>query len=81
MPGSESPQCKISQYVDMFVSDLVQTKLKEEGHIRSVVFLDENKKQTPFDFDTFALEELFVNLVIDRTLLDDVQESDPAVIM
>ena len=46
-----------------------------------MVFIDENKTQTPFDYDTFALEELPVNLVIDRALLDSVQESDPAVIM
>lgn len=67
--------------MDIFDSDHVQSKLKEEGHIRSVVFINENKTDTPFDYDTFALEELFENLVLDRTLLDSVQESDPAVIM
>lgn len=81
MPGSESGQCKINRYVEIFNSDHVQSKLKELGHIRSVVFIDENKLPTAFEFDTYRLEKLAIDQQLDRKLLDIVQEDDPAVIM
>lgn len=81
MPGSESGQCKINRFVEIFNSDHVQTKLQQNGHVRSVVFIDENRLPTAFEFDTYRLEELNDNLVLDRQLLDIVQEDDPAVIM